>query len=246
MRKVIAAIVLSLLSACASQAPYRNAENASGYVAPVPAYYDWPLVYRTQMFPGWYVSNPYSYAYWGFPSPWGFYYYSPNFYPYHFWVAYSLWPDFYGGWYDPRFPWRPPYRGYWHPHPVGAPAPVAAASPGVSGAYGARGAYRTRAPGRPAYRAPGAKPKAIGGLDALYGKGVDYHGRSASGAYPGKQGFTFPAPSKAGRVFAPPSALPAPPASAPATPAGWPKSPAKARNPAGRPVNPAKPFLPKH
>lgn len=240
MRKLIAAIVFSLLSACVSQAPYRYAESTGGYVADVPAYYDWPLVYRTRMFPGWYTGYPY-YSYWGYPSPWGFYYYSPNFYPYHFSVAYSLWPDFYGGWYGPWGPWCPPYRAHPHPRPSGIVAPVAGMSPGVPGAYGVRGAYRTRAPGRPIHGPPGAQPKSLGGLEALYGKGSVYKGRNVSGSIPGKQAPAYLSPSNAARAFAPSSALPAPPAVAPAGPALRSMAPIGARSPAGRAAGQAKP-----
>lgn len=233
MRKLLAAITLLLLTACVSQAPYRHTEGTGAYVSYVPAYYEWPLVYRSRSFPGWYGGYPY-YAYWGFPSPWGFYYYSPNFYPYHFSVAYSLWPDFYGGWYGLPAPWCPPYRGYWHPHTE------AASPPGVRGAYGISGTFPTRANGSPVRGSRTVKSTGASGLDALYGKGTAYYGRNVAGSYPGKPGVGYPSPANAVRPLTVPSARSAPPPGV-AAPAIRAMSPARGRNPAGRPVNPSKP-----
>ena len=206
------------VAGCASQVHSGRAEGASVYY---PAFQ--PPYYRPMVYPGyWYrpagYGNGIFYPYGGYLSPWGFNYYSPNFYPYYFSVAYSFWPDYYGGWNRPWAPWGPPYRSHHPPYassaePPGSPtdslAPQTPEAPGARFVNGKGPVDRIVRPGRPVYRPRAGDSDSAAGLRELYRNPSP--NLKPGRAYPPGTGSPGSATANFKRGYAPPAPVTRPP-----------------------------------
>jgi len=131
MKAILTILASCLLSACASQqfhtvtvsgdGDYYIAESGSG------RYYDPESTGLTSigMYPWWSLGQ-FNSGFGGYPAEfggnpfWGFFHYSPYFYPHYFSVWYPpVYRDYYG-WYGGNYPyWCPPYRVRRHHAPLG-------------------------------------------------------------------------------------------------------------------------------